>query len=303
MRRAYPGRSSGILRSGRAVLGIVSTTDEERAVSEGPEDRESKPSSGEGGAYLSPRLREKLGGGGEGGGGGGGDKYDDFKIPEHSYGGWILLGVALIGAGALVFWMVHNGQVKKAAEAKAARADSIAAQARADSLAFAALPKSKQRQILAQRAKAHADSLAAAAKKAGGSSPPGAGAAATAGSASATKPVAAAPESGAAATPPTPKEKGPYAVDVGDFIEEGRAKEVADALKPTAGAAVQVIPVTGDGGATYHVFVGNFKSRASAEALGAKLFSKGVVEQANVVPLPKAPEAAPADSTKPPASP
>jgi len=255
-----------------------------------------------GGAWLPPRLREKI----EEAEAGGGSSGSSAVV------GWIITVVVIALVGAGVWWLIRSGQEKEkarlAAEAAAAaaqraeqvadslavvhRADSLAAVARADSIAFTKLPKSQQRKILAERA-----------KKAGA-----AGAAATTGSTTATsaphpaagagpKPAGAAasgshgskaPDS-SATEPPAPHESGPFGIDAGQFLDQARATQVADDLKAKAGMAAQVVTAGEGDAATYHVYVGKFATRAAAEAAAMRLLAKGLVEQGVAVPLPKAP--------------
>ena len=104
---------------------------------------------------LPPRLREKL------------EEADEEPTQKSPVVGWIvglLVVVVVVAAG---WWFVHDRQVKAEAEraaraaavadsiAKVRTADNLVAVARADSIAaFNALPKSKQRQILAGLARA-----------------------------------------------------------------------------------------------------------------------------------------------------
>ncbi len=270
-----------------------------------PNDRESKPESpkapGSPGVWLPPRLRDKLTdaeGAGE----------EEVQKKKPSPVGPILMLLVTVAVVGGVWWMIHSNQVKAKAEAArvaaAARAaavadslaqvrqaDSLAAVARADSIAFAALPRWQQRKILAERAK-----LAAAASAAAGTPPssaPSAGAAATA--ATGTSPAgapAATPATGAAestaAEAPAPRERGPFGIDAGQFIDEARASQVADALKAKLNMAAQVVTEGEGAGATYHVLLGSFSSRSAAEAKASSLLEKGLVEQGAVVALPKA---------------
>jgi len=271
---------------------------------EGP----SNPKSGD--AWLPPRLRDKLGDGGAGGGGGD-DDFDFLKKKSSPVGMivTIVVGVALVGG---IWWMVHNSQEKakvaaaKAAEAtrqaaiadslaEQARVDSIAAKAHADSVAFAALPKSEQRRILAARAKNQAaasggSTASAPATSAPATSAPATGAATGGGTAPAAGGTAAggtAAGGAAAAEPAPPKEKGPYAIDAGQFLDQTQATTTADALKGTTGLAAQVITDGEGDAATYHVLLGSYASRAAAEAKASALLSKSLVQQAAVVPIPK----------------
>jgi cell division septation protein DedD len=256
-----------------------------------PEDRESKPAppkpSDSGEAYLSPRLREKLGQAK------GGDD-EDFMKSSFPTGAVVavLLIVAVVGGG---WWMVRTNSAKAKAElergaraaaaARAAavadslaavyRADSLAAVARADSIAFAKLPKWQQRKILAERAKLEA-----------GAAPTGAAPAGETAAEAASGPDVA---ERASSEPPAPREQGPFAIDTGQFIDEARANQVADALKTKTPMAVQVVSVATGGESAYHVMLGSFATRSAAEQAATKIFESGIVEQASVVALPKSP--------------
>lgn len=256
-----------------------------------PEDRESKPTPpSSGGPYLSPRLREKLD---ESKGG----DDEDFLKPTFPTG-LVVTVVLIVALAAGGWWMIRAGNEKakaeQAREARAAaaaravevadslaavhRADSLAVVARADSIAFAKLPKSQQRRILAERARA------AAAPK--GTAAPGASA--TGAAAAAPAPKAGAADS-ASSEPAAPREKGPFSIDAGQYIDEARANEVAAALKTKTPLAVQVVNVTSGSESTYHVMLGSFATRAAAEKAAGKVFESGIAEQAAVVPLPKSP--------------
>jgi len=254
-----------------------------------PDDRDSKQSSDapdSGKPYLSPRLRDKLG-----------DMADDtdldFLNRKPSKSGMIItIVVVLVAIGGIAF-LVHNAQLKAKAEAEVAaaaaakqraqevadslavvaHADSVAAQAHADSIAFAALPKWKQRQILAKRAQEDAKKAAAA----------GGGATAAGGAGAAT--AAAQPDT----TPPPPVETGPFAIDAGQFLDQAEANDKAAELKTATGLAA-VVSTEGEGdAATFHVLLGKYSSRGSAEAKASSLLSKGLVGQASVVKMPPSP--------------
>ena len=247
-----------------------------------PDDRDSKHSDDpEGGKpYLSPRLRDKLGNVDD-------DSDLDFLNKKPSPAGWIITAVVVLAAAGGIFWMVHNAQVKAAAEkaaaakafaeqrakdvadslAAVAHADSLRAQAVADSIAFTKLPKWKQRQILAKKA-------ADAAKAAAAANPSTAPAA------------AAAPDTSA---PAAPVETGPFGIDAGQFLDQQQANDKAAEFKTATGLAA-IVSTEGEGdAATYHVLLGKYSSRASAEAKASSLLGKGVVPQAIVVKLPSTP--------------
>jgi hypothetical protein len=259
-----------------------------------PDDRDTKPESSKPAekpeVWLPPRLRDKLTDAA------GGD--DDFIETKSSPVGLIITIVVAVAAIGGVWWLIHsNAEKAKAAAAKAAAearaaavadslaqiatADSLAAVARADSIAFTKLPKSEQRRILAARAKNAAGTSAAASAKPATAATPTAAAAG--------QPAAAAGGATAApAAPEAPKESGPYAIDAGEFLDQAVAQKTADALKGKVKYDVQVATMGEGDAATYHVLVGKFAKHSAADAAAGDLLAKGLVEQAPVVPIPKA---------------
>jgi SPOR domain len=257
-----------------------------------PDDHDTKPEPSKPAdkpeVWLPPRLRDKLTDAA------GGD--DDFIETKSSPVGLIITIVVALAAIGGVWWLIHsNSEKAKAVAAKAAAdaraavvadslaqiatADSLAAVARADSIAFTKLPRAEQRRILAARA-----------KNAAGTSAPSSAAPATP-AASAAQPGAAPAGGAAAATPATPeppKESGPYAVDAGEFLDQSMAQTTADALKGKVKYDVQVATMGEGDAATYHVLVGKFTKHSAADAAASDLLAKGLVEQAPVVPIPKA---------------
>jgi hypothetical protein len=223
----------------------------------------------------------------------------DFLNRKPSPAGYIITAVVVLAAAGGIFFMVHNAQVKAQAEKAAAaaafakqraqdvadslavvaHADSVAAQARADSIAFTKLPKWKQRQIQAKKAQDAAKAAAAA------NPTPAAGAGAAAGGAAAGGEAAAA---GTEAAPP-PVETGPFGIDAGQFLDQAQANDKAAELKTATGLAAQVTTEGEGDAATYHVLLGKYSSRASAEAKASSLLGKAVVSQAIVVKLPSTP--------------
>jgi hypothetical protein len=268
-----------------------------------------KPDSGE--TWLPPRLREKLDNPSTG------DDFDFLKKKSSPIGPIITVVVILAIAGGAL-WMIRNNQ-KKAATARAAeeyaarladslavvhRADSLAAVARADSIAFAALPKREQKRILAERAKQAAASQGMTspvpATTSGGASTAtgGASTAATGSSAGGAPPASGAPAAASGAegsggtTEPAAgeaaKPAGPFGIDAGQFLDEARAGEEAESLKTKTGLAASVLSLGEGDEVSYHVVLGRYSSRASAEAKANSLLSKGLVSQAAVLELPKA---------------
>lgn len=243
--------------------------------------------------WLPPRLREKLEQPQSG------EEFDFLKRKSSPVGTIItVIVIATVVAGA--WWLFQKDQNNKrmAAAAKSAEeraavvadslakvhfADSLAAIVRADSIAFAALPRWKQRGILAERAK-----LAAAAK--GSASPPAAAGGPAGGATGATGGTTAgagdAAESPAGATQ-TPEEVGPFGIDAGQFLDEARAGEIAAELREKTGLSAAVVPVGEGEEISYHVVLGSYPRRATAESKAGSLLAKGSVIQAEVVPLPK----------------
>ncbi len=233
--------------------------------------------------------------------------------------GLLVTVVIIAGIVGGVWWLIKSDADKKTAEAAraaasaraiavadsldaVARADSIVAKALADSLAFAALPKAQQRKILAERAKAAAAateaekkaaapataSATAPAKPAAGGATAGTAAAggATAGSTPAAGGATAGGAPAPAAEPAPPKEKGPFAIDAGTFLDQAQANQVAETLKAKAKLSGQVVAMEGG---EFHVLLGSFSTHSAADAMAGKLFGSGALQQAVVVPIPKAP--------------
>ena len=266
-----------------------------------PEDRESKPAAPKppdsSGAWLPPRLREKIE---EAEAGGGGESKTANLV------GLIVTVLVIVAVAVGVWSLIRSGHEKEKARLAAAaaaaaaeraafvadslatvhRADSLAAVARADSISFAKLPKWQQRKILAEKAKkaAAATATSAATKPA-----PTAGAARPAANATTATRHASKAADSSAAEPAAPQEKGPFGVDAGQFIDQAQATQVADDLKTKASLPTQVVTVGEGDAATYHVFVGKFSTHAAAEAAATRLLAKGLVQQGAVTPLPKTP--------------
>jgi len=218
---------------------------------------------------LPARLRDKLG-----------DAENatiDWEPEKRSPVGLILTIVVIVGVLGGGGWLYSNHQAQVKAEAArvaaeqarekavsdsitAARAyaDSVAAQARADSIeAFNKLPKWKQRQILAAQKKAAGGGATAATSTGGG--------------------TAAAEE---------PEESGPFALDAGQFLFEAPAAKAAEALKASTGLDAMVKSVGSGDNATYHVYLGRYSSRSAAVKAANDLMGSGAVTQARVVPAP-----------------
>ena len=267
-----------------------------------PENREPKPEAPKpeppNQAWISPRLREKLGDARGGGGGG-----DDYEFLERGAPTGLIITVVILALAAVgIWWMIHVSQVKAKQElaraakaaaeahaaavrdslAAAAHADSLRAQAVADSIAFAKLPKWKQRQILAAKAKKAAAATAAASPAAKPAAP------ATGASTGAAPAAGAGAADTSAKAPPAPVEKGPFVIDAAQFLDEARANQEAEALKTKTSLPASVVGVAVGGATSYHVYLGKYTSRGRAEAAAGKLFDSGSITQAAVVPQPAA---------------
>ncbi len=246
------------------------------------------------GVWLPPRLREKLEQPSSG------EEFDFLKRKSSPVGTIItVVVIAAVVAGAWWIFQKDQNNKREAAAAKAAKeravvvadslarvqfADSLAAVVRADSIAFAALPRWQQRKILAERAKLAAAAQGSASPNpavAGGPSggTPSASGGATAGAGDAA-------ESPAGATQ-APEEVGPFGIDAGQFLDEARAGEIAAELKEKTGLAAAVVPMGEGEEISYHVVLGSYPRRATAESKAGSLLAKGSVIQAEVVPLPK----------------
>ena len=248
------------------------------------------------GAWLPPRLREKLDAPTTG------DDFDFLNKKSSPIGMIITVVVIVAGIGG-AWWMYQNNQAKlrKVAAEKAAAeraafvtdslykvhvADSLVAVARADSIAFAALPKWKQRQILAEKAKAEA-------AKSGGATASGSGGTSATAASSGGAPAASGGSGsggeaeGSAAAAPEPA--GPFGIDAGQFIDEARAGEIAASLKEKTGLPAAVVSMGEGDDVAFHVLLGSYPRRGTAESKANGLLSKGLLTQAVVVALPKAP--------------
>ena len=270
-----------------------------------PEDKGPKPEApGEPaapGVWLPPRLRQKLEAPSSG------DDFDFLKRKTSPVGKIITVVVIVaVIAGA---WMIYHNNQRKAAAAAAAKAaaeraavvadslakvrmaDSLAAVARADSIAFAALPKWKQRQILAEKAK---KASAAAGGTATKTPPAGAtGGTAAAGGAAAGGAAAGAGAAGGTGTEAgataAPEEAGPFGIDAGQYLDEAKAGEVAAALKESTGLAASVVSMGEGDDTSFHVVLGSYPHRSTAESKANSLLAKGLLNQASVVAIPKNP--------------
>jgi hypothetical protein len=272
-----------------------------------PDDKE--PTGGEpvpaspepGGVWLPPRLRQKLESPSSG------DDFDFLKKKSSPVGTIITVAVIVaVLAGAFMVYQNNQHKLKAAAAAKAAAeraafvadslaqvhmADSLRAVAVAESVAFAALPKWKQKKVLAEKAKKAA---AASGATAAGATPPKGGATPAAGGAAGGTTAAAAAggaAGGAAAGAPeaaaAPEEAGPFGIDAGQFLDETKAGEVATDLKGKTGLAATVVPMGEGDDTSYHVVLGSYPHRGAAESKANSLLAKGMLSEASVVALTK----------------
>jgi cell division protein FtsN len=204
------------------------------------------------GAYLPPKLREKLEAADEGG---------DWEPKGSSPLPWIVLGVLVLAGGAWGFMALRSNAAKrKAAE------EARVAQARADSLAAAATAES----LLALMR----ETTAAASPRP----------AARAGAAAASTPAAGASGGDPGAEPPTAP-SGPYGLAVATYLFEDRAETERERLAASTGLPARIVSATEGGATVYRLILGSFDSRASAERKAAELTGQNLVREAKVVPL------------------
>lgn len=159
----------------------------------------------------------------------------------------VTIVVVVVVAAGVFLVLRASNQAKHKAQAKA-RADSLAAAAAAESSLAAARRDSV-------RAAAAAESTAIAARKAA---------------------VEAAARAG-----------GPFGIQAGTYLDEGRANREKERLGPSTGLAARVVPATEGGSTVYHVVLGSFDNRTKAEQKGLDLLGRNLVSQALVVPLRK----------------
>lgn len=223
--------------------------------------------------YISSKLREKL------------MEGDDKEwTPSSSSPLPGIIGtIVIVGILAVTFmwWQSSTKKqeaAKAAAEAAAARADSIVTAARAESIATVARADSAAR----------ADSLLAH----GGKRPkPAATASAPAAKStpSAAKPATSAGTPGTPAAPAAPKAppSDGFGIAVGQFMLEDRANSEKDKLAASTGLAGKVVPVDDGGTTVYRVILGKWSSRGPAEKKATDLIDSSYVHEARVVARPK----------------
>jgi hypothetical protein len=220
----------------------------------GPEDRDSgtkPPPPPPDRSSLPPRLREKLDAA---------DAAGTMEFEKKSPAGLIIGVIVAIVVIAAGWWFINNMQVKAKAEAAraaaraAAVADSIAQVRMADSLA--AVARADSIDAFNKLPKWKQRQIVVQQARAAG------------------KPVPAGFDA----------EAGPFAIDAAEFLFEDAAKTGAEALKASTKLSARVAS-TGAGG-SYHVYLGQFDDRDEARRVAASLITKGLVEQARVVPVP-----------------
>jgi type II secretory pathway pseudopilin PulG len=233
-----------------------------------PSNPPAPPSTTPSGAYISPKLREKL------------MSTDDTEwTPKNSSPVPLVIGVIVVlAAGAFGVSALrsasHKRQEAEQAAAAKATADSLVAVARAESLAAIA-DSSRADSSLAGGTPAKPGAIAKPSLAPKPASPAGG---ATAGG---TKPAA------PAGAPPK-AEAGPFGIAVGpSYLFEDKANTEKDGLAAKTSLAGRVRTVKEGGAEMYQVVLGSFPSRAAAQAKADELTGQGAIEQARVVPLPK----------------
>lgn len=224
-------------------------------------------------AWISPRLREKLGDAEPG-------------TPKEGSSPWvgIVLAVLVIGGGAGLFATMRSGAAKQKADAERFARERAAAAA-AESTANAA--KIDSMRIVAA-ARAVEDSIAGRGKKGTAAKPAGAPArpASTGGAVTArSAPSTSAPSGDAVPAAPRVVEKGPFGLDVGTFLALDRANSELARLSTSTGLKGRVITRTEDGGDVYHVVLGSFASRTAANQRAESLVGRALVNQAQAISL------------------
>ena len=216
-------------------------------------------------AWISPRLRAKLG-------------DEEPGRPQEGPPAWIgiVLAVLVIVGGAGLFVAMRTGAAKEKADAEriahekqvAAQAESLANVAKLDSMRIA----NRLADSLAHVGKPVTKTPAPKAPTPTASAPkPSAGASAAA-------PKTAAPAAPVAAKP---AEKGPFGLDVGTFLDEDRAKTELEKLSAATGLKGTVIARDD----VFHVVLGSFPTRSAADKRAEALVAKSLVSQAESISL------------------
>jgi hypothetical protein len=91
-----------------------------------------------------------------------------------------------------------------------------------------------------------------------------------------------------AATPPptTPTAGSRFAINVGSYLSEERARDERDRLVYETGLQGWVIPVSTDGYPSYQVVLGIYGTQERAEQSAEVLITRELVSEAQVIPLP-----------------
>jgi hypothetical protein len=91
-----------------------------------------------------------------------------------------------------------------------------------------------------------------------------------------------------AATPPlaTPPTSSRFAINVGSYLSEERARDERDRLVYETGLQGWVIPVSTDGYPSYQVVLGIYGTQERAEQSAEVLITRDLVSEAQVIPLP-----------------
>jgi type II secretory pathway predicted ATPase ExeA len=102
----------------------------------------------------------------------------------------------------------------------------------------------------------------------------------------ATPAAAAAAKPVSPATKPSPSSS-MFGIAVATYLNSDRAEAERAKLAASTNLPVRIQPGTEGGTSVYHLVLGGFDSRASAEVAASELVRKGLVEEARIVPEPK----------------
>ncbi len=83
-----------------------------------------------------------------------------------------------------------------------------------------------------------------------------------------------------------PSSKGPYALEVGQYIDFDRALDERDRLQALTGFEGWVVPSSQNGGTTYRIVLGVYRSYGRAQGAANMLLRSRTLKSVTVVPLP-----------------